>query len=78
MPTYYHRICDRSGRTLQYEKVELSCLQEAMVTANSRVRKMMRQTPHPGFDPNGRIEIVDCDGQPVARIYCAEAIAASR
>ncbi|MDB5689293.1 MAG: hypothetical protein JWL91_1169 [Sphingomonas bacterium] len=77
MPTYHHRLCDRTGRTLHDERLELSSLQEAMAHANMGLRNRIRRSPECDFDPNGRIEIVDCDGHAVARIYCAEVIAAS-
>lgn len=77
MPTYHQRLCDRAGRTLHDESLELASLQEAMAYANMGLRNRIRRSFDRDFDPKGRIEIVDGDGHALARIYCAEVIAAS-
>ena len=71
MLTYYQRVCDRKGTTLREERLEAPDLRHAMAQVNRRLCSIRRATT-PAFDPNGRIEIADCDGRPVARIYCAE------
>jgi hypothetical protein len=78
MPIYHQRICDSSGRILNTAKVELPGLQQAMAHANMGVRNMMCQRQEQLFDPKGRVEISDCDGHTLARVYCAEVIASSR
>jgi hypothetical protein len=75
MQTFYHRLCDRAGRVLHEEKTELPDLQAAMAQANKRLCTCWRHGPERHFDPGGRIEIADCVGRPVARIYCAEVLA---
>lgn len=78
MPIYNQRICDSTGRVVNTAKVELSGLQQAMAHANISVRKMMSERQEQSFDPRGRIEISDCEGHILARVYCAEVVSASR
>jgi hypothetical protein len=77
MPIYYHRACDRSGRTLHQEALECGSLHEAMIEANTRIRCMSLGVAQSDVHPVWRVEIADDDGHPVARIYCMEVIAAS-
>jgi hypothetical protein len=76
MAIYYQHLCDRTGRALKSKKIEAACLQDVMVHANMYLGSMIGQLSTKRFDPQGRIEIVDPEGRPLARIYCAEAIAA--
>jgi hypothetical protein len=78
MPIYHQRICNSAGRILNSANMEFSGLQQAMAKANMDVRKMMKQRQKRLFDPKGRIDILDCEGHILARVYCAEVIAASR
>ena len=71
MPTYHHRVCDRSGQILQDEKIQVPGRREAIAYANSGLSGVMR-TLFP-LHPGGRVEIADSDGHPIARIYFAEA-----
>jgi hypothetical protein len=48
-----------------------------MVDANNRIRCMPPGNTEQSLDLAWRIEIADDGGHPVARIYCAEIIAAS-
>jgi hypothetical protein len=77
MPTYHHRLCDRSGIILYKEEIELPDLKEALIHANMNVRSLIGRTSMRPFDPKGRIDIADSEGHPVGRVYCAEVIAAS-
>jgi hypothetical protein len=61
---------------LRNEAIEVESLQHALIHANIGLGRLIARTPRDIFDPQGRIEIVDPDGHLLARIYCAEAIAA--
>lgn len=73
MEIYQHRVCDRSGHIILSREIELPSLRDAMAYANSRLTSTVRELTETQFDPRGRIEIADRNGDPVARIYFTEA-----
>lgn len=76
MAIFYRRMLDRAGRVLHDERLERSDLRAAMADANMLLRNAVGRKLFGQLDPRGRVEIADSNGRPMARINCAEMIAA--
>jgi len=67
---------DRTSQVLENRTCRARDTWHAMALANRRLhRALARETAY--LDTNGRVDVLDGTGVIVARIYCAEAIAAS-
>ena len=75
MTEYSLRTCDRAGRVLHNKRVVAADVHWALARANRRLRMMIRAGVVL-MDPKRRIDVTDGHGHTVARLMCAEAIAA--
>ncbi|MGK6323193.1 hypothetical protein ACMGDM_08900 [Sphingomonas sp. DT-51] len=58
------------------QRLRVPDLWHAMACANRRLCRTFGSSGEPALDPKGRVDVLDRTGVVVARIYCAEAIAA--
>jgi hypothetical protein len=75
MTLYLLKTCDRNGHVLHHKRVTAPDAFAALASANRRLRVMIR-VGMLAMDPKGRIDVTDQRGHTVARLVCAEAIAA--
>jgi hypothetical protein len=74
MTIFVLNTCDRAGRIMHNQRVVARDTFAALACANRRLRKMVHAKVL--LDPQGRIDVTDGRGHTVARLVCAEAIAA--
>jgi len=67
---------DKSSRLIEGRRLRAPDVWHAMACANRRLHRSFAGSRQPELDPQGRVDVLDQDGAIVARIYCAEAIAA--
>lgn len=67
---------DKTSRLLEDHRLRAPDVWHAMACANRRLHRSFVGSRVPTLDPQGRVDVLDRDGVIVARIYCAEAIAA--
>jgi len=62
------------GRGARGGELEAANVSTALAEANKRFRSIVSREGLTAIDPNGRLDVLDHQGRPVARIYCAEAL----
>ena len=77
MILYHLQTCDRAGLVLEDRCIEAWNVFGALAIANGCVREEMIGAEPIRIDPQGRIDVHDGAGNTVARLICAEAIAAA-
>ncbi|WP_414713835.1 DUF6894 family protein [Sphingomonas sp.] len=75
MNLFHLHTLDRGGRILHRRPVEAADVYRALAHANRSLCRMMEDAAPRFVDPDGRIEVADCEGRILARVMCAEAIA---
>jgi hypothetical protein len=73
MSLFSLRSCDCAGSVLDDRHVDARNLDAALAHANRQARRMADDG---WMNPGGRIDVLDSEGRTVARLHCAEAIAA--
>ena len=76
MSLFSIRSCDRTGGVLDNRTVDAADVYTALAQANRHLRVMVDRREATRLDPRGRIDVVDREGRIVARLNCAEALAA--
>lgn len=67
---------DRSNQVIEDRALRARDVGHAMAKANRRLCSSFRMEGPHRFDPKGRVDVRDEQGGMLARIYCAETIAA--
>ena len=67
---------DKSSQLVADQRLQARDTQHALAQANRRLYRTFVGGDQPALDPRGRVDVLDPTGVVVARIYCAEAIAA--
>jgi len=76
MSLYSLSLIDRAGRVLDHSSVDASTVSGALAQANRRLCAILSDADRSAFDLKGRIDVLDQQGSPVARIHCADALIA--
>ncbi|HEX8413303.1 MAG TPA: hypothetical protein VF637_05385 [Sphingomicrobium sp.] len=76
MTHYFIRTCDNAGQVVEDCRVDVGDVDTALAIANRRFGLLMDRSDIRLRDSIGRIDVADREGTTVARLICAEAIAA--
>lgn len=76
MDLYSLVFLDRADQVIEDRVLRARDVGHAMAKANRRLCSSFRTQGPPRLDPRGRVDVRDPHGAMVARIYCAETIAA--
>jgi hypothetical protein len=76
MTHFFIRTCDHAGQILQDSRVDAGDVDTALAMANRRFGLLMSRRDIRLSETIGRIDVADREGHTVARLICAEAIAA--
>ena len=76
MLRYSLLFIDKSSRLVADRRLRARHVHHALAQANRRLYRTFVGGQEPALDPKGRVDVLDPSGAIVARIYCAEAIAA--
>ncbi len=76
MLRYSLLFIDKSSRLVADRRLRARDVHHALAQANRRLYRTFVGGEKPALDPRGRVDVLDPSGAIVARIYCAEAIAA--
>lgn len=76
MCLYSLDFIDRAGRRLRRRDVEAPNVSFALAMANQELHSLLNSADRRTLDLKGRVDLMDEDGAPVARIYCADALIA--
>jgi hypothetical protein len=74
MSLYSIRFIGDFGREVIGGELEAANVSTALAQANHRFWSIVTRDGVAAIDPKGRLDVLDHQGSPVARIYCAEAL----
>lgn len=77
MTEFFLRTCDHAGQVLSSSRIEARDIYGALAGANRHFEVAVLTSGRLPPDPPSRIDVADSRGHIVARLVCAEAIAAS-
>ena len=77
MTEFFLRTCDRAGQVLNSRRIEARDVYGALATANRHFEVIVLAPGQLPPDRLSRIDVANSHGHIVARLVCAEAIAAS-
>lgn len=76
MLSFSLQYMDKANRLIEDRRLRAPDVWHAMACANRRLHRSFASSDQSALDPQGRVDVLDPTGAIVARIYCAEAIAA--
>lgn len=74
MPLYSLAFLDNTGHIVARRKVKAHCVSTALNQANRHLCKILKGARRAMFEPSGRMDVLDEQNRPVARVYCADAL----
>ena len=74
MSLYSLSLIDSAGHVVDHRSVDAITVSSALAEANRRMCAILGDRDRGTFDPKGRIDVLDQQGSPVARIHCADAL----
>ena len=74
MRLYLLALFDQSGRIVDHRRLQAASLSLALAHANRRLCSLLKRAGRSRIDPRGRMDVLDENGMPVARVYCRDAL----
>ncbi|WP_342659259.1 hypothetical protein NPJ82_17570 (plasmid) [Sphingomonas sp. NY01] len=74
MRLYLLALFDQSGRIVDHRRLQAASVSLALAHANRRLCSLLKRAGRSRIDPHGRMDVLDENGMPVARVYCRDAL----